>query len=207
MIRIDRKLIPTYQFYVAVSGGIDSLAGAHLLHRFNPGRVSIFHYNHNLRLQNDMMEHEVRRFAHDISIPFVTEKRDAGGLSDEASLREDRMAAFRKLNSPIVLCHHLDDAVESYVMNMLKGKPEHVPITKMTQLVCSHSTLLRPFIRTRKKDFIDYAESNSICEYLTEDETNIDPTHCRRNYIRHKVLPMFQGMGLPKVVLKKFYTP
>jgi tRNA(Ile)-lysidine synthetase-like protein len=204
MIQIDRQYIPKDPFYVAVSGGVDSIAAADLLHRFNPG-IGIFHYNHRLREQNDEMERSVIKFATDRDLPIYFVRRpDDVGVTEQA-LHKERQAAYQSLETDIVLCHHLDDAVESYIMRTIQGNPEYVPIPRVTEFP-NGKCIFRPFIRTRKADFEEYAKHNDLLQYVVQDETNQDPTYCRRNHIRHNVLPMFDGMGLPKVVLKKFYT-
>jgi tRNA(Ile)-lysidine synthase len=202
MIQVDREFVPD-NFYVAVSGGVDSIAAAHLLQRLGYV-VGIAHYNHNLREQNNLMQESVRQFAEDLGVVFKTEIREAVPItgSEEAVLRTSRLDFFKRLESNIVLCQHLDDAVESYVMNMLRGNPEHMPIPEYTPLV--YSQLFRPFLKTRKQDFIDYANNNDLMKYVVEDETNKDNKY-RRNWIRNEVLPQFKMYGLPKIVLKKFY--
>lgn len=205
MINVDTKLIPTGKFYVAVSGGVDSIAAVDLLNRFNPGQVKIFHYNHRLRSQNDDMEQAVLKYAEDRMIPIVINSRPQTVGSSEAELREDRMNAYKALNSDVVVCHHLDDAVESYIMRMIEGNPEYVPIPTQTSFSETNDRIWRPFLKTRKEDFIKYATFRNLMKYVVEDETNNESTYCRRNFIRNEVVPKFSGMGLPKVVLKKFY--
>ncbi len=206
MIRVDRKYIPDAPFFVAVSGGIDSIAAAHLLHRMYPGKCKIFHFNHNLREQNNEMERMVLEFAEDNKIAAYTIKRIQDGELTEKALHKARQEAYRSLNADVVLGHHLDDAVESYIMRTVQGNPEYIPIPRITGFPSGYN-IIRPFIRTRKADFEKYAKNNDLLKYVVQDETNQDPTYCRRNHIRHNVLPLFDGMGLPKVVLKKFYTP
>lgn len=203
MIQVDKTLIPNGYFYIGVSGGVDSIAAAHLLHRLGYS-FGIAHYNHNLRDQNNKMQIAVEQFAKDLGIEIQTETRIRAPItgSEEAKLREDRLEFFKRLKSTIILCQHLDDAVESYVMNMLRGNPEHTPIPTWTNLITSELT--RPFITNRKQSFIDYANNNDIMKYVVEDETNSDNKY-RRNWIRNEVLPQFKMFGLPKVVLKKFY--
>lgn len=203
MIQVDRQYIPKQPFFVAVSGGVDSIAAADLLHRMNPG-IGIFHFNHNLREQNNEMERSVAKFALDRQLPFYFVRRSEGEDISEQALHKARQAAYKSLDSDIVLCHHLDDAVESYIMRTLQGNPEYVPIPRVTEFG-NGKCIFRPFIRTRKSDFEEYAKNNDLLKYVVQDETNQEPTYCRRNYIRHTVLPLFDGMGLPKVVLKKFY--
>lgn len=206
MIKLDTDLVPS-TFYVAVSSGIDSIAAVHLLQMLNDkSRIRIFHYNHNLRPQNDLMEQAVRKYANDFKIPITVIKREKKTDNTEDALHKDRQDAYKSLNSDVIVCHHLDDAVESYIMNMLKGSPEHIPIaTKTYFLNDSKCAIYRPFLKTEKEDLRMFVKNYEyLNNYVVEDETNKDNTY-RRNYIRNEVVPKFKGMGLPKVVLKKFY--
>jgi len=123
--------------------------------------------------------------------------------SIENSLRINRLNFFKTLNANIICCHHINDAVESYVMNMLRGCPEYMPIPVITQL--DLYAIIRPFIRTTKADLVKYAENNNLQEYIVEDETNVDTSY-RRNWIRHDIVPQFSQFGLAKIVRKKFYN-
>lgn len=206
-IQLDNTKVPKVPFMVSVSGGVDSIAGAHLLHRLNPDKVSLFHYNHNLREQNNLMEESVRRFAKDFDIPLIVKTREPNQKHNkEADLRKDRLDAMRPLDCPFVYCHHLDDAVEGYIMNMAKGIPEYCPIPTLSFIKNSKGGIYRPFLRTLKKSFRRYANHHKLNEYVVEDETNTDTTYCWRNKIRHDIVPQFEGFGLRKVVLKKFYN-
>lgn len=205
MIQLSKTLVPDGQFMVAVSGGVDSIAAAHLLKRIYKDRlVGIFHFNHNTRFQNFVMMEKSREFAFSLGLNFHCSFRDKKDDISESALREDRLQAMKELGSDLILCQHLDDAVESYVMNMLRGCPEYTPIPEVTAFHQTDKFIYRPFLKTRKKDFIDYAKNNDLMKYVEEDETNENTTY-RRNFIRHEVLPMFADFGLPKVVLRKFY--
>lgn len=212
MIWTDRTLLPfgknaeSPEFYVAVSGGIDSIAAAALLFKFHGTSMGICHFNHALRQQNLDMLHGVAGFAGSLGVTFAFGERNEEinqKESLEAELRKARFKFFNSLKSTIVLAHHLDDAVESYFMNFLRGCPEREPIPRKTEI--GDSTLVRPFLNTTKEDFKDFACNNDLMRYVVEDETNTD--NCfRRNWTRNVMLPQLESHGLRKVVRKKFYT-
>jgi tRNA(Ile)-lysidine synthase len=207
MINIDKRRIPTYKFHVALSAGVDSIAGCHLLHRIYKDRLKVCHYNHNLRNRNNVMQKAVEWFCEDHGIEYVIGKRDKKEIvgSVEDSLRKDRMAFFESLNSDIVTCHHLDDAVESRILRFLVGEPDdYIPIPKYTGLD-NYKGIHRPFMTNRKSAFQEYAEKNDLMKYVVEDETNQDNSY-RRNWVRNELLPQLQQFGLPKLVKKKFYA-
>lgn len=205
MINVDKSILPDGDIFVAVSGGVDSIVGLHLLHRLLGPRIKACHFNHNLRPRNNVMEKAVEWFCEDNNIYLITGKRigQMGESFTEAELREFRHKFFAAISDNIVNCHHLDDAVENYMMNCLKGCPENIPIKPVSEF--DQFTIYRPFLKSRKEKFRRYAENNFLDEYVVEDETNEDSDHCRRNWIRNEILPQFKDMGLPKVVLKKFY--
>jgi tRNA(Ile)-lysidine synthase len=207
MILFDKKLIPDGPFFVGVSGGVDSIACLHLLHRMLGNRVKACHYNHNLRPQNNIMQQSVERLCHELNIELVVGTRSSQDILNnvEHNLRQDRLDFFRSLNHDIVLCHHLNDAVESYIMNMLRGCPEYIPIPTITQLDDSSYSIRHPFLHSPKENMVSYANSQKLNGYVIEDETNQDSKY-RRNWIRNEVAPMFEKFGLEKIVKKKFYN-
>jgi len=211
MIKLDRSLIPKGEFYVAVSGGVDSIAAAHLLIRLYGDRVKVAHFNHNLRPQNRTMQEMVELFCHNFYTECVVGTRDSTAVKSNAEnvLRESRLDFFKSLYSNVVCCHHNGDAVESYFMNMLRGCPEYVPVPTCTPLdnckLIKPKMLIRPFMKTKKEDFINYALNNKLTSYIVEDETNKDSSY-KRNWIRNEILPMLKQYGLPKIVAKKFYS-
>lgn len=184
--------------YVACSGGIDSIAVAHFFRNKN---ITLYHHNHNLRSQNDEMECSVKRFAKDFNIKYCSGK-SSSGLQSEADCRDSRLEFYDKLQGQIVLAHHLDDCIESYLMNCFNGTPEYCPIPIVTKL--KNSTIVRPFLLTKKSDFQDYINTYELENYIIEDETNIN-TKIRRNWIRHVIIPKIEEHypGLSKVVFKK----
>ena len=110
MINISRSILPDEKFTVAVSGGVDSIAAAHLLIQlYGPDRVGVCHYNHNLRPQNDLMEAKVKQFCEHNYIEYKFAVREAKTIkgSIEDSLRTDRLNFFKTLNTDIVCCHHI----------------------------------------------------------------------------------------------------
>lgn len=204
MISINKSLLQGGEIRVAVSGGIDSVVACHLLHRLGYP-ISIVHFNHNLRQQNEKMVDAACGLAHFLGVEFslgIRKQEIDPTKSEEAELRKVRLNFFDEVGGDIVLAHHLDDAVESYLFNTFRGCPEHIPIPPVTQL--NHARLVRPFLNATKDDFIDYARRNDLDKWVIVDETNAD-TKYRRNKIRHEIVPRLQEFGLRKIVRKKFY--
>lgn len=208
MIKVNWKILPEY-FAVAVSGGVDSIAAAHLLHKMGY-EFRIYHYNHQVQKINDEMSDKVNKFARDHDIECYSGKRNEEyqPLPEKGSIEEYlrglRLELFKTFPYDVVCCHHLDDAVEQYTMNFLRGCPEYIPIRWETPLEGTNHKILHPFLNTTKEDLIKYAENNDLMKYVVVDPSNSDNKY-RRNWVRNEVLPQFQEFGLQKIVRKKYY--
>ncbi len=208
MINVFRSLIPKNNICVAVSGGVDSIACLHLLHRIYKSKVHACHVNHKYQPVNDGMMASVQRFCSDFNIPLtIAAREDSNPITKnvEAGLRDFRLSVFKKLQMDVVLCHHLNDAVESYLMNTFKGCPEYKPIQEITELEGTSFKMIRPFLRTSKVDIQRYAENNDLMKYVVEDPSNSD-NRFMRNRVRNQIIPMIHDLGLEKIVSKKFYN-
>lgn len=209
MIKFNSKLITNRgPLMVCCSGGVDSIAAAHFLIRANR-MVSLFHFNHKLRPQNDQMKEAVSDFAADMGVWgfFASAEKfpidDKDGL--EAGAREARLKAIGSLSgwgNKFILGHHLDDAVESYLMNCFNGKTDGWVIPPASNF--GNFTLYRPFLLTPKDAFREYAKRNGLEKYVIEDETNTDTSY-RRNFVRNVIVPTLRPHypGLHKVVAEK----
>lgn len=187
MINIARSLLPKDEEYcVAVSMGIDSLGALFWLK--NKGyKVTAIHFNHNLRPQNKVMQDKFVEMCSQQHIKHVT---DTGyGLKTENSCRQARLE-FYKSNAngkKIVTAHHLNDWVESYLMNCFRGHPERNAIGFCSEF--DGFTILHPFLPSKKSDFKQYLERNGLMEYVVEDESNAVVKGSRRNWLRNHIIP------------------
>lgn len=167
------------------------------------------HINHKFIAQDDQIAADVQRFCYKKEIPLntivATEKYSKGSKEDFCrNVRYKALREYAKIQGIDFICtaHHLDDCVESYFLNFLKGCPEFVPI----QFFCKYPevTIFRPFLLNKKVDFAKYITDSGLVEYHREDELNSDLT-LMRNWTRKVVLPMIDKKykGLHKVVFKK----
>lgn len=212
----------TYQtatITVMLSSGVDSVAIAHFVAK-NKHQLSnilgvpttslvvqAFHFNHKLRDQNDLMEKSAVAFCNDFNIP-LTLKQSSGILVSEAHARNARMTALTESikDSITLTAHHLNDCVESYLLNTLRGHEGYLPIpffTKLQNCVMSH-----PFIFNTKNDFIEYCKHFNLNKYIVEDETNKTTKGSRRNLIRNEILPILhrENIVLNKTISNKMST-
>lgn len=194
-------IIPPKDSYVAISGGVDSIAAAYFLRKY--GIHKAYHFNHKMRSQNDMMERKVRAFCEKYEIDLIV--KHGAGLKTEAECRNARINTFfNTIGGTMVTAHHLNDAVESHVMNFIRSHENFLPIPIVSEFMSGK--ICHPFLLTDKSFFQRIAETNNLNEYIEEDETNKIIKGSRRNWIRNELLPLFdaQSIGLKKIVRKRY---
>ena len=178
MIRIIGK-IPS-NVVVACSGGIDSMVAAHF---FLQGRrrVRLAYFNHDTSYSSraqQFVEDYANKNNLDLFIGRV--KGTKGKRSMEEFWRDERYAFFNRIQTNyLATCHHLDDAVETWVMSALHGQCKLIPYRR-------DPNIYRPFLMTSKKGIVEYATRKNV-EWL-EDPSN-KRTEYIRNHIRHNMMP------------------
>jgi tRNA(Ile)-lysidine synthase len=192
MIRLQGKL-PRY-LYVAVSGGVDSMAALAFLRKNH--RVCAVFFHHGTE-NSDRAAWFLRDFAKDRDISFLTGSLTRERNKDESQeeyWRNERYAFFKSIGHPLVTAHHLDDCVETWIMTSLHGCGKIIPYR--------HANVIRPFRLTSKAKLIDYVNRHKIPFIV--DDSNLD-TAFDRNYIRHTMMPHVLRInpGIAKVIAKK----
>jgi tRNA(Ile)-lysidine synthase len=213
LIKFNKHLLPdkSKPIMVCCSAGADSTAAALFLKQ-GGYNVFLYHFNHKLRPQNDLMEQKVRDFAKYFRFPLAVANASdfpidlTKGL--EAGARGSRLKAYeffvKNANTNILVqAQHLDDAIESYLMNTFQGKKNGLPLSPITDF--GPFKVVRPFILTKKADFEKFIKQHAALEqFVVEDETNTDIKYSR-NYVRHVVIPTVkERYGLDKVVRKLY---
>jgi tRNA(Ile)-lysidine synthase len=121
---------------VGVSGGADSVALLHILHRLGYPLIAA-HLNHGIRgAEADADEQFVKDLCAKLNIECVMQKTDvpalatAKGISLEMAAREARHDFFRSIISgfkfqvsgfPVALAHHADDQLETFFLRAARG--------------------------------------------------------------------------------------
>ena len=193
---------------VLCSMGVDSVAAAHYCVTKH-SNITFRHFNHGLRKQNDLMETSyismmLEKDFREMGYPPVVLKNYVKDKSEDG-LRQARLEYIKNnVDCTIfVTAHHLDDATESYMMNVLRGKEGFLPIPFITEV--GSNLIVHPFVFTKKADFRQYAERKDLMKFVVEDETNKVTKGSRRNFIRNEIIPLLQRekMGLDTIVKKK----
>ncbi len=205
-MRIFNRFLPKEELTFLVSGGVDSIAGCHWLKTAYRQQINILHFNHKCQHINDKMEQQVKAFAAflGVQIRVITRLPDSPFDCTEAGLREFRLSELAKIGGRYCTGHHLGDATESYIQNMLRGCPEYKPIQEKTKF--QNFTIFHPFLLTTKQDMIDYIQQHDLQQFVVEDPTN-NETKNQRNWIRNIILPEIKTRtNLETTVRKKFYN-
>lgn len=203
MIRLIKHILPKEKTYhIAVSMGVDSVAALFWLRSKGYNLVPL-HFNHNMRAQNGTMHEKFFELCHKLGLQG---KSDIGvGLRTESECRNARLSFYNKeaRDSSIITAHHLNDWIESYLLNCFRGHPNHRPFELETQF--ESFKILHPFLLTRKRDFREYLERNGWMDFVVEDQTNWVVKGSRRNWVRNAIIPEMtsQKMSLEKFAQRK----
>jgi tRNA(Ile)-lysidine synthetase-like protein len=182
--------LPEAPLLAAVSGGVDSVALLHAL--VARGRKPIvLHFDHGWRKESSAdakwVEAEAKRLGLQCHIGRM---RSTKSGPREAIARAARYGYFsdiaRRLRTPhLVLAHHADDQVETYLLQLLRGSGSYghgMDSTSARDGLILH----RPWLGLWKKDILAYARKKKL-KWRT-DSTNADTRH-KRNRLRHDLLP------------------
>lgn len=188
-----------HQILLAVSGGKDSVLMAHL---FNAAGITfgIAHCNFGLRGSESQRDEDfVRKLAAAMDKPFHLthfETRNyaaAQHISTQMAARELRYHWFEELRlahgyDRIAVAHHQDDAVETVLLNLVRG----TGIAGLHGILPSRGFLIRPLLFLSRKSIDELITINKI-EFV-EDSSNQSNTYAR-NKIRLDVIPRLREIN------------
>ena len=187
----DESLIPADEpILAAVSGGADSMALLLALVR-KDHRVVVAHVHHGTReSESDDDENFVRAKCDSLHIPFAS-RRVKVEKPGEAALRDARYDALeamaRESNCRFIATGHTaDDALETILLQMLRGATVEGLGAFATWRALGELTLVRPLWQATRE------ETRSACGEANwtwrEDSSNTDAKYLR-NRVRSEVLP------------------
>lgn len=184
---------PPARVLVALSGGCDSVALAHILVKLGYC-VEAAHCNFHLRGEESRRDELfVQELCQQWGIAlhvkhFQTEEyATQRGISIEMAARELRYAWFEELRAEgkfagIAVAHHQDDNAETLLLNLSRG----AGLRGLTGMKFCNGYVFRPLLDISRRDIEQYLLSQGI-EFVT-DSTNAD-TRYKRNLIRCQILP------------------
>lgn len=213
-----KKHILDHHFFVAgeslvlgVSGGLDSVVLLHLCSRLSremPLRIIVAHVNYHLRGKaSDLDEVFVSKLSFLLNI--VSEIH-SGEISSKSSLQDQarriRYAHFEKVAkkhrcSKVVLAHHLQDQVETFLIKLIQGAGvQGLKSMEAESFFSKKSKLkvLRPLLPFSKEELREFARSEGL--KWREDASNQKEDYLR-NSVRLSLLPAFEKLS-PKATFK-----
>lgn len=184
---------------VALSGGADSVALLRILLELGY-HVEAAHCNFHLRgVESDRDEQFVKDLCDSLNIPLhlihfdTAEYASLHQVSIEMAARELRYGYFRQLcqdinASTVCVAHHRDDAVETFLMNLLRGSGIH----GLTGIRPKNGMVVRPLLGVSRQEIEDYL--HSIGQDYVTDSTNLE-SNVLRNKLRLNVLPLLKDIN------------
>ena len=184
---------------IALSGGADSVALLRILRDLGY-HIEAAHCNFHLRgAESDRDEQFVKQLCHSLNIQLhlihfdTAEYAALHQVSIEMAARELRYGYFRQLCQDIgaesvCVAHHRDDAVETFLMNLLRGSGIH----GLTGIRPKNGQIVRPLLGVSRQEIEDYL--HSIGQDYVTDSTNLHDD-VLRNKLRLNVLPLLKEIN------------
>ena len=181
---------PKEPLLVAVSGGLDSVVLCELCHQAGYD-FRIAHANFQLRGEESLRD---EMFVAGLSMRYgrqvIVERFDTAHYAAEhkcsiqVAARELRYSWFEKVHDGVILtAHHLDDNIETMVMNFFKG----TGIAGLRAMLPVQGIVVRPLLFTGRAEIAGFAQERNLA--WVEDSSN-DEDKYTRNFFRHQLIPL-----------------
>ncbi|MEE9122098.1 MAG: tRNA lysidine(34) synthetase TilS [Syntrophobacteria bacterium] len=186
---------------VAVSGGPDSVALCHLLHRLRHSHkveLVVAHVHHGLRgVEADQDALFVHNLSHQLGLAMVEQrlevrswqKKHGGSLQMAArALRYQYLHQImaEKGASKLAMGHNADDQAEEILLRILRGAGQR-GLSGMDP--CTRNGVIRPLLECHRHEIMAYLEDHGLA--FRQDSSNLKPW-CQRNLLRLEFLPQLQ---------------
>jgi tRNA(Ile)-lysidine synthase len=187
------------RFFIAVSGGIDSMVLVHLFQHF---RFEFGLLHCNFKLRGDESDADMR-FIHDyaeannlqLKIGFFETEKIAKEMkvSIQVAARELRYQWFYEQMVEnnvdyVATAHHLDDCLETFLINLSRG----TGLEGLTGIPIQNDKIFRPLLPFSREEIEDYATKHNI--KWREDSSNASDKY-QRNKIRHLIVPVLKEIN------------
>lgn len=198
-------------FAVALSGGPDSMALAHLLNGWAGARGVKIHaltVDHGLRSESAREARQVSDWMaswSDVTHKILTwdgEKPQTRIQEEARAARYRLMEDYCKLHNIrcLFLAHHQDDQAETFLMRLAKGSGlDGLAAMRPVYDFSPDLVLLRPFLSTAKERLVSYCEAGKIS--YVKDPSN-DSDHFARVRLRKSVAALeVEGLTSKRLAL------
>ena len=178
---------------LAVSGGKDSVLMLHLFKAIGVN-IGVAHCNFNLRADEAQRdENFVKILAETLDLPFHITHFDTkkyaveNKISTQMAARDLRYTWFEEIRVAnqydyIALAHHQNDAIETVMMNLIRG----TGISGLHGILPKRNHLIRPLLFLNSEQIESIVTEENIS--FVEDSSNLS-THYTRNKLRLQVIP------------------
>ena len=184
--KISNLLNPNQNYVVALSGGVDSSVLLHSVRSHTSNVRSVF-VNHNQKDSNKLRK-SAENIAKDLDIDHSNIDTELDSGSSETKMREARYKALfdnLKQDEVLLLAHHNDDRVETFLINLFRG----TRLKGLLSIKLESKSIVRPLIDIKKSSIIKYALDKKI--NFSEDITNKDNS-ILRNWLRNEIIPSIE---------------
>ncbi|MBN1494851.1 tRNA lysidine(34) synthetase TilS [Candidatus Peregrinibacteria bacterium] len=195
---IIQKFLPKKCSLVAAfSGGPDSVYLLEKLNKLNKTykfKIIVAHFNHKLRgkdSENDLKFAEATSKKHNLLFECgafdIKKYAKENKLNLEDACRAKRYKFLEKIRKKhnakaILTAHHLDDNIETFFINLLRGSG----IQGLKSMQIQNGFILRPLLYTSKEEILDFLKRKKLKYRI--DKSNYDKTFLR-NEIRLDLIP------------------
>ena len=192
---LSESVISAPRWWVALSGGADSVALLHALTALSAEQstpaIHAIHVNHQLHPDAREWGQLCKRHADALRVPLVIAdcKVRSSGRGLEADARRERYNAFEQVlgqDEVLFMAHHIDDQVETVLLRLLRGAGPRGLAGIPQQRRCGAGCIFRPFLKVSSVTLRSAVEAAGL-EYV-QDPSNFEVKQ-DRNYLRQVVLP------------------
>ncbi len=208
-IKKEKLLEGKEKTLLTVSGGMDSTVMCDLFHKAKLP-FAIAHCNFNLRNEeSDGDEQFVKTLAKKYKVPLYCKTFDTTNyavihkFSIQVAARELRYNWFKEIAKKgnytrIATAHHLDDSIETFFINLLRG----TGISGLQGIPVKQGNIIRPLLFANKQLLSEYAKNSKLA--WREDSSNETDNYLRNN-IRHNLIPSLEklNVGFKKTMAKE----
>ena len=190
-----------FRLLVAVSGGPDSLALAHVLQSLrgvhNFAELAVAHVNHGIRPEAVDEENVVRRYCEEWNVPIYVKRVDSIGAAKQAkrgieeTARRQRYEFFEELSKShgfdfILTAHTANDQAETVLMHLVRGAGVRGLAGIPAKRKLGSAYLIRPWLSITRDEILEYIQACGLRPLY--DKSNEELAY-QRNRVRHIVMP------------------
>lgn len=187
------------RFFIAVSGGIDSMVMVDLFRKLQYD-FSILHCNFQLRGDESEAETQfLRDFCKANQIHYILRYFDTEQYAKEQKLSTQLAARALRYNwfkqklgknnfQFLLTAHHADDNFETFIINLSRG----TGLEGLTGIPAQNDYIIRPLLPFSRDEILAYAKENNLI--WKEDSSNASDKYLR-NKIRHQIVPILKELN------------